>query len=235
MAQFRISVEDTQVTLVNQAFESARVVSCMEKGFDGKSWKAHALVSVCETFLQRVPVSVHDCIKKQEAAVAKAREQGKTTPKDESRIRQRIRKQWYQDEHREREYEATTKDDGRLNESTLIAGARYLAQCLRDGEERDDFTVYPFEDYSRAYRKWDKGGGFLLRIRGDGRTLNDNDTRPVLWLWMAVDIELPIAEEYARLVGELRSPSVEISEVIPEAGADWAPPSIAAGRVKAKG
>ena len=51
---------------------------------------------------------------------------------------------------------------------------------------------------------------------------------------MASDISMPIVDEYKRLFGELKNPVTEISEVVPPSGANWEPPEIVSGRVRAK-
>jgi hypothetical protein len=235
MTQFRLGIDENQAAEVSTAFEAARVLKGQETEFQGKAWKGHALVFVCETFNKNIQKSVWKCIEAQEKAVEEAEKKGPLSGKDESRIRRRLRDKWFKEQSSEPEIQTRTDDNGRLFEASLLAGARYLAQCQRKGEDRDDLTFYPLDDYGRAYKQWDSKGGYLLRMRGDGRTFTDKGARPVLWLWMSTDIDIPFAEEYARLFQELRNPTVEISEVIPQEGADWEPPGIASGRVKAKG
>lgn len=258
MTQFRLGISDDQGTVITTAINAARVINGQDTNFRGKTWKGDALVFICKKFMDGIPPSVFKCIKDQETAIGIAKETGPLSGKDEYRIRQRIRDKWFKAQSRKdtganacadtekeigtgtvvdtakKEKQQRSNDDGRLFEASLLAGSRYLAQCNRSGEEWDDFTFYPFNDYARAHRQWSEKGGYLIRIRGDVRTITKNNMRPILWLWMSTDIDIPFHGEYVRLFSEIDNPSVEISEVVPNGGADWEPPMISNGRVKAQ-
>lgn len=238
--QFRFNIREIDRFAVDKALEAARVLHSRDDEFRGRDWKGHALKAVADFFLEKIDPGVIVCIDSQRRTVdlkaAEAAKVGKSfSPKKASRIRQEIRDRWYDRYTSETPKRSMVQDVGRLYEAVLVAGSRYLADCNRFGEERDDFTFFERESLKKFTIVWNTRGGFLCQIRGDSRSLTDEGGRPTLYLWMSSDLEMPIRDEYENLMNDLEKPEVQITEIIPAEGADWDPPSIADSRLKMKG
>jgi len=236
--QFRFDMDGRDKDTVEFALAHARVIHGKKPEFRTRSWKGPALLELARYYMANTDESVTACIVEQDKAVLEAREEAagsskKFTPKHESRIRQRIRDQWLE-EQKQGHGKAVVMDNERLYESILVAGSRYLVECHRNKQERENFSVFESDAFERAKQRWNNKGGFLLRIRGDSRSLTKGDSRPVFYLWMESEIELAIENEYISLMNDIHSPQIEISEIVPPGEVDWDPPEIATSRLKLK-
>lgn len=238
MSQFRFEMQEDNT--LEKAMSYARVLFCDDENFQKRKWKGFAIQEISRYYVDSHRY-VDGCLKEQEKAVRLKRDSlekddRKLTPKEESRIRQRVRESWKKRREiiEKKEYSALVSDEDRLYKALLLVGTEYLCDCHKRGVERDDFTVFEPDNVQTAIMRWSNRGGFLLRVRGDARTLTVDNKRPKYFLHIKDDINFEIHRYYADLFDDLKNPEIEIAEIIPTNGATWDPPMICKSRLKLK-
>ncbi len=118
------------------------------------------------------------------------------------------------------------EDAGQLRSAVLAALVAWADECAATWGDRPDFLVVDPGGYADAQRRWQRSGGFLCRVLGDGRTRTPAGRRPEIWIWVSGEpdgVALDVPVQYDEAITLPGGASVEVVELLPPGYSRQAP------------
>lgn len=231
LLRFRILEE--QDSTIRRAMEIVRVMNNSDPKFRDQAWQGHALEFVCADFISGAPpetLAVVDAMDEAaEEAEKKAEADGRSPAATQRRIRNaraKVRDRMAgdlaqqdffdgvatdtaQDEQAdtgEEEEGFQVPDDGRLKKGLLAALGGYQEEVKAKEDVDIDYLIVERDDAKDAMDRWEGLGGYLLRVMGDERTVDENDFRKELVVWIShdfPDVFVDLGLDYSEAMDDL--------------------------------